>query len=103
MIIGVKCPSIVFLQISLFKKNISINYHNVHVHKYVKQIKKDFRLGHYQVQFFQEATVMEPYFILYEVLLVYICLKLRKSIGMHKIYQSFKPNLARTSCKTARN
>ena len=33
---------------------------------------------------------MEPYFILYEVLLVHICLKLTKSIGMRKIYQSFK-------------
>ena len=36
---------------------------------------------------------MEPYFILYEVLLVRICLKLTKIIGMHKIYQSFKQDL----------
>ena len=36
---------------------------------------------------------MEPYFILYEVLLVHMCLKLTKSIGMHKIYKSFQQGL----------
>ena len=43
--------------------------------------------------FFQKATLMEPYLILYEVLLVHICLKLTKSIGMHKICQNLKQDL----------